>query len=73
VRRRIIFFGVILLASATGFSAMSEVWPTVIGAGADSCGTWTSVAKTYRRLEYEAWLIGYFSAVNRYAAGANGI
>jgi hypothetical protein len=68
------FFGVMLLALASGLSAKVDDYPfMVIGAGGLSCGTWTAGVKTHnRRVEYEAWLLGYFSAVNRYAPGVNG-
>ena len=66
------FFAVILLALAAGSPTRGGNYPVVIGVGGNSCGSWTAASNTPRRLEYEAWLIGYFSAVNRYAPGADG-
>src|SRR5436305_589197 len=53
--------------------AMSaDVYPTIIGAGGNSCGTWTAEKHSRRRLEYEGWIVGYFSAVNRYSPDTDG-
>ncbi len=53
-------------------TASGKDYPSVIGAGGNSCGTWTAEQKMPRRLEDEAWLVGYISAANRFAPGAEG-
>jgi hypothetical protein len=68
---RTALYGVALLAML-GSPSQGRDPPFVIGAGAGSCGTWTTTRNSPRRLEYEAWLVGYFSAVNRFVPGVDG-
>jgi hypothetical protein len=62
----------VLLLPLFGNFANAKDFPFVIGAGGNSCGTWTTEKKSPRRLEHEAWLVGYLSAANRFAPGAGG-
>ena len=73
MRRKSLFaIAAIATAAAMVMPARSAYQPTVIGAGGNSCGTWTNEKNTPLRLEDEAWVVGYFSAVNRYAMGSDG-
>jgi hypothetical protein len=62
----------ILYAVLIGHSSFAPAYGQngqVIGAGGYSCGTWTAEkAIPIRRLENEAWLMGYFSAANRFVS-----
>jgi hypothetical protein len=41
-------------------------YPTIIGVGLSSCGAWTAAKNGQYPLQYQAWLLGYLSAANRY-------
>jgi hypothetical protein len=55
-----VFLAMITLAQA------EKRFPTVIGPGANSCGTWTSTIGIPAHLQYEGWVLGYVSAYNFY-------
>jgi hypothetical protein len=44
----------------------------MIGAGLDSCETWTAEKGRSAHVEYEAWVLGYISAFNRFGLKVDG-
>jgi hypothetical protein len=63
---------IILYAAVTGLFLVPAAYAQkgqVIGSGGDSCGMWTAQkAIPIRRVDDEAWIMGYFSAVNRFVS-----